>query len=134
MKIAREIESVILREDPDTVGSIVLEPITAGGGVITPPEGYWETVQEICNKYGILLHIDEVVCGLGRTGEWFGYQHYDIKPDIVTMAKGVASGYAAIACTVTTEEVFNQFKDSEDQMGYFRDCLLYTSPSPRDRG
>ena len=125
VKIAREIEKIILKEDPDTVGSIVLEPITAGGGVITPPEGYWQTVQEICSRYGILLHIDEVVCGLGRTGKWFGYQHYDIKPDIVTMAKGVASGYAAIACTVTTEEVFNQFKDSDDTMGYFRDISTF---------
>lgn len=125
VKIAREIEKIIQREDPDTVGSIVLEPMTAGGGVITPPEGYWETVQEICKKYGILLHIDEVVCGLGRTGKWFGYQQWDIKPDIVTMAKGVASGYAAIACTVTTEDVFNQFKTNDDPMGYFRDISTF---------
>jgi taurine-pyruvate aminotransferase len=124
VKAAREIEKVILREGPDTVGSIVLEPVTAGGGVITPPEGYFETVQEICQQYGVLLHIDEVVCGLGRTGKWFGYQHYGIKPDIVTMAKGLASGYAAISCTVTTEEVFNQFKD-DDPMGYFRDISTF---------
>ena len=70
---ANEIEKVILREGPDTVGSLCLEPVTAGGGVITPPEGYWERVQEICTKYDILLHIDEVVCGIGRTGTWFGY-------------------------------------------------------------
>jgi len=125
VKAALEIEKVILAEGPDTVGALVLEPITAGGGVITPPEGYFETVQEICKKYNVLLHIDEVVCGLGRTGTWFGYQHYDIKPDIVTMAKGVASGYAAISCTVTTEEVFNQFKDSDDHMGYFRDISTF---------
>ncbi len=125
VKVAREIEKVILAEDPDTVGSIVLEPITAGGGVITPPEGYFETVQEICTKYGLLLHMDEVVCGLGRTGTWFGYQHYGIKPDIVTMAKGVASGYAAIACTVTTEEVFNKFKEDDSKMGYFRDISTF---------
>ena len=98
-----QIEEVILREGPDTVGALCLEPVTAGGGVITPPEGYWERVQEICKKYDVLLHIDEVVCGVGRTGTWFGYQHYGIKPDMVTMAKGVASGYAAIACLVTTE-------------------------------
>ena len=71
------------------------------------------------------MHIDEVVCGVGRTGKWFGYQHYDIKPDIVTMAKGVASGYAAIACTVTTEEVFNQFKNNDDPMAYFRDISTF---------
>lgn len=125
IKVAREIEKVVLAEDPDTVGSIVLEPITAGGGVIPPPEGYFETVQEICTKYGLLLHIDEVVCGLGRTGTWFGYQHYGIKPDIVTMAKGVASGYAAIACTVTTEDVFNKFKEGDANMGYFRDISTF---------
>tara|TARA_R110000751_G_scaffold271365_3_gene371418 strand:+ start:13286 stop:14674 length:1389 start_codon:yes stop_codon:yes gene_type:complete len=126
IRAARAIEEVILREGPDTVGAMVLEPITAGGGVIVPPEGYWETVQEICRKYDILLHIDEVVCGLGRTGKWFGYQHYGIQPDMVTMAKGVASGYAAISCTVTTEDVFNQFKsDPSDPMSYFRDISTF---------
>ena len=123
---ADEIEKVILAEGPDTVGALCLEPITAGGGVIEPPAGYWDRVQEICKKYDILLHIDEVVCGLGRTGKWFGYQHYGIKPDMVTMAKGVASGYAAISCTVTTEEVFDMFKDPEDaRMDYFRDISTF---------
>ncbi|MEM7359533.1 MAG: aminotransferase class III-fold pyridoxal phosphate-dependent enzyme [Pseudomonadota bacterium] len=126
VKAALEMEKVILREGPETVGAVVLEPITAGGGVITPPEGYWETIQNICKKYDVLLHIDEVVCGLGRTGKWFGYQHYGIKPDIVTMAKGVASGYAAISCTVTTEEIFEIFKgDADDRMGYFRDVSTF---------
>lgn len=123
---ADQIEQVILREGPDTVGGLCLEPVTAGGGVITPPQGYWERVQEICRKYDILLHIDEVVCGVGRTGTWFGYQHYGIKPDFVTMAKGVASGYAAIACCVATEEVFNLFKDNaDDPMNYFRDISTF---------
>ena len=125
VKAAREIEKIIEREGPDTVGSLCLEPITAGGGAIVPPEGYLETVQEICRKHGVLLHIDEVVCGLGRTGKWFGYQHYGIQPDIVTMAKGVASGYAAIAVTATTEDVFNRFKDDDDPMGYFRDISTF---------
>ncbi|MEQ9694514.1 aminotransferase class III-fold pyridoxal phosphate-dependent enzyme [Shimia sp. SDUM112013] len=124
---ANLIEEVILREGPETVGALCLEPVTAGGGVITPPEGYWERVQEICKQYDILLHIDEVVCGIGRTGtEWFGYQHYGIQPDFVTMAKGVASGYAAIACMVTTEEVFEHFKDNpEDKLNHFRDISTF---------
>jgi taurine-pyruvate aminotransferase len=123
---ANQIEEVILREGADTVGALCLEPVTAGGGVIPPPDGYWPRVQEICKKYDILLHIDEVVCGVGRTGEWFGFQHYGIQPDFVTMAKGVASGYAAIACMVTTEEVFEMFKDdANDPMGYFRDISTF---------
>ncbi len=123
---ANAIEEVILAEGPETIGALCLEPVTAGGGVITPPEGYWPRVQEICRKYDILLHIDEVVCGLGRTGTWFGYQHYGIEPDFVTMAKGVASGYAAIACCVTKERVFDLFKDDvSDPLNYFRDISTF---------
>ena len=123
---AKELEKVILREGPETVGAVCFEPITAGGGVITPPEGYWPAVMDICKKYNVLVHIDEVVCGMGRTGKWFGYQHYGIKPDIVTLAKGVASSYAAISCVVTTEEVFDLFlADGSDREAYFRDVSTY---------
>ncbi len=123
---ADAIEDVIQREGADTIGAICLEPVTAGGGVIPPPQGYWDRVQEICKRHNILIHIDEVVCGVGRTGKWFGYQHYGVKPDFVTMAKGVASGYAAIACAVTTEEIFNMFKDdAQDPLGYFRDISTF---------
>lgn len=123
---ANQIEEAILREGPDTVGGIVLEPVTAGGGVIAPPPGYWPQVQEICRKYDLLLMIDEVVCGVGRTGAWFGYQQFGVEPDIVTMAKGVASGYAAISCTVTTERVFDMFKDdADDPLNYFRDISTF---------
>ncbi|MEM6325421.1 MAG: aminotransferase class III-fold pyridoxal phosphate-dependent enzyme [Pseudomonadota bacterium] len=125
-RAADAIEEVILREGPDSVGALCLEPVTAGGGVIVPPPGYWERVSEICRKYDILLHIDEVVCGVGRTGAWFGYQHYGVEPDFVTMAKGVASGYAAISCTATSERVFDMFKDdASDPMSYFRDISTF---------
>ena len=126
VRAANAIEDVILREGADTVGGLILEPITAGGGVIVPPQGYWDRVQEICKKYDILLIIDEVVCGMGRTGSWFGYQHYGIEPDFVTMAKGVASGYAAIACLVTNEKVFDLFKeDASDPLAMFRDISTF---------
>jgi len=125
-QVVKATEEVILREGPDTIGLMCLEPVTAGGGVITPPDGYWEGIQNLCKKYDILLHIDEVVCGVGRTGTWFGYQHFGVKPDFVTMAKGVASGYAAISCAVTTEEVFDMFKDnSDDPLNYFRDISTF---------
>ncbi len=127
IRAADEIERVILEQGPDTVGALCLEPITAGGGVIPPPAGYWQRVQEICRQYDILLHLDEVVCGLGRTGTWFGYQHYGIQPDIVTMAKGLASGYAAISATVVTETVFNAVNDDDgcQQLDYFRDISTF---------
>lgn len=121
----KAIEDVILREGADTIGSLCLEPITAGGGIIVPPVGYWEGVQALCKKYDILLHIDEVVCGVGRTGTWFGYQQFGVQPDFVTMAKGVASGYAAISCCVTTNAVFDMFKDDTDKLGLFRDISTF---------
>lgn len=126
VKFAKKFEEVLLKEDPDTVGGVIIEPITAGGGVIVPPDGYMETLDAICKKYGVLLVIDEVVCGVGRTGKWFAYQHWNIKPDMVTMAKGVASGYAPISCTVTTEDVFNDFiNDPADHDAYFRDISTF---------
>ena len=126
IECAQDLETVIQREGPDTIGAVVIEPITAGGGVIPPVPEYLPMIWEICRKYDLLLHIDEVVCGLGRTGAWFGFQHYGVEPDIITLAKGVASGYAAISCTVTTEAVFNRFKEKpEDRMSYFRDISTY---------
>lgn len=123
---AAELEKVILQEGPDTVGAIVVEPITAGGGVIPAPEGYFQAVQALCKKYDILLHIDEVVCGIGRTGKWFGYQNYGVQPDIVTMAKGLASAYAPISCTVVTEEIFQLLNDQPDEReSYFRDISTF---------
>ena len=107
--MAKQLEEVILTVGPDELGAVIVEPMTAGGGILVPPAGYYETIREICDKYELLLIIDEVVCGLGRTGKWFGYQHFNVQPDIVTMAKGVASGYAPISCTVTTEKVFQDF-------------------------
>ena len=126
IECAQDLERAILEEGPETVGSVVLEPITAGGGVIPPVPEYFPMIQDICRKYDVLLHIDEVVCGFGRTGEWFGYQHFGVQPDIVTMAKGVASGYAAISCTVTTEALFQSFKsDSGEPLNYFRDISTF---------
>jgi len=126
IECAQDLERAILEEGPETVGSVVLEPMTAGGGIIIPVPEYYPIIQSICDKYDVLLHIDEVVCGFGRTGKWFGYQHFDINPDIVTMAKGTASGYAALSCTVTTEALFNRFKaDPDNKMGYFRDISTF---------
>ncbi len=125
-KMANQLEEVILNIGPDELGGVIVEPMTAGGGILVPPAGYYETIRKICDKYDLLLIMDEVVCGLGRTGKWFGYQHFNVQPDIVTMAKGVASGYAAISCTVTTEKVFQDFiADPADHDAYFRDISTF---------
>ena len=126
IECATALEDIIKTEGPDTVGSVVLEPITAGGGVIPPVPEYFPIIESICRKYDVLLHIDEVVCGLGRTGKWFGYQHYDVQPDIVTTAKGLAAGYAAVSITVTTEKIFNIFKEDPSNIdSYFRDISTF---------
>lgn len=126
IECAYDLERAVLEEGPETVGAVVLEPITAGGGVIVPVPEYFPIIHEICKKYDVLLHIDEVVCGFGRTGTWFGYEHFGVKPDIVTIAKGVASGYAALSCTVTTEALFDRFKAKpDDKMSFFRDISTF---------
>lgn len=95
--IAHKLEEKILELGADNVASFSAEPVQGAGGLIFPPATYWHEVQRICAKYDVLLHLDEVVTGFGRTGEWFGAQTYRIAPDIMTMAKGLSSGYQPIS-------------------------------------
>lgn len=94
---ADALEAKILEIGPENVAAFIGEPVMGAGGVITPPPGYWARVQEICRKHDVLLICDEVICGFGRTGEWFGAQSYGIAPDIMCMAKGLSSGYLPIS-------------------------------------
>jgi taurine-pyruvate aminotransferase len=120
------VEEVILREGPETVGGLIVEPITAGGGIIPPVAEYYQVVAEICRRYEVLLIMDEVVCGMGRTGTMFGYQNYGVTPDLVSLAKGLASAYMPISATVTTEAVFEQFvNDPSEPLSYFRDISTF---------
>jgi putrescine aminotransferase len=95
--VARKLEEKILELGPDRVASFSAEPVQGAGGVIFPPASYWPEVQRICTKYGVLLHLDEVITGFGRLGEWFGADAYKVAPDIMTMAKGLSSGYQPIS-------------------------------------
>ena len=92
-----DIEKKIIEIGSDNVAAFIGEPIQGAGGVIVPPRNYWNLIQDLCKKYDILLCIDEVICGFGRTGEWFGSQHYNIKPDVITFAKGITSGYLPLS-------------------------------------
>ena len=93
----KEIEKKISDIGPENVAAFIGEPIQGAGGVIVPPPNYWNLIQDLCKRYDILLCIDEVICGFGRTGEWFGSQYYNIKPDIITFAKGITSGYLPLS-------------------------------------
>lgn len=116
---ADEIDRVMTWEHKDTIAGVIMEPIITGGGVIVPHESYLPRVRKICDKHGALLIIDEVICGFGRTGEKFGFQHTDIKPDIVTMAKGITSGYLPLGATAVRREIYDRFNTS-GRYDYFR--------------
>jgi adenosylmethionine-8-amino-7-oxononanoate aminotransferase len=93
---ANELEAAILHEGPDTVAAFIGEPVQGAGGVIVPPGHYWPRIRQICDKYGVLLIADDVITGFGRTGTWFGLEHWGIEPDIMQFAKGITSGYVPL--------------------------------------
>jgi len=105
MACARAVEDVIQFEDPEMISAFIGEPVQQGFGAYRPPKEYWTIIREICDKYGILLIIDEVICGFGRTGKLFGVQHFDIEPDLMTMAKGLTSGYVPLGAVGCTDKV-----------------------------
>jgi adenosylmethionine-8-amino-7-oxononanoate aminotransferase len=107
-----ELERTILEMDPATVCLVHMEPIQNAGGSFIAPAGYWRGVRELCDRYDILLSADEVITAFGRVGHWFASERYDIRPDIVTCAKGLSSSYAAIGAVVTTDRVMEPFLES----------------------
>ena len=106
---ADEIERAILREGPDSVAAVYLEPVQNSGGCFPPPPGYFARVREICDRYGVLLVSDEVICAFGRLGHYFGAERYGYQPDILLLAKGMTSGYSPIGAVVATERIFEPF-------------------------
>jgi taurine-pyruvate aminotransferase len=126
---AHAIEEVIAKEGADTIGGLIVEPITAGGGIIPPVKEYFPIVQDICKKHDIWLIMDEVVCGFGRTGKFWGHEHFDVDPDIITMAKGLASSYEPLSATVVKQHIYDLFindpADGEKRLNYFRDISTY---------
>ncbi|MCI2395174.1 aspartate aminotransferase family protein [Aliiroseovarius sediminis] len=115
---ARQLEAKIKEIGPDRVAAFIGEPIQGAGGVIVPPESYWPEIQRICQKYDILLVLDEVITGFGRTGNWFGTQTYDLTPDIITVAKGLSSGYVPIGASIVSDKVASVLAATEFNHGY----------------
>jgi adenosylmethionine-8-amino-7-oxononanoate aminotransferase len=110
--LLEDLENAILSMGPETVCLVHMEPVQNAGGSFTPPEGYWRGVREICDRYEILLSADEVITGFGRLGYWFGSERYDIRPDIITSAKGLSSSYAAIGAVIATDRVMEPFLEA----------------------
>ena len=104
-----DLEHTIEAADPGTVCMVIMEPVQNAGGAFLPPEGYWRGVREICDRYDILLCADEVITGFGRVGAWFGSERYDIRPDLMTIAKGLSSSYASIGAVVASDRVMEPF-------------------------
>jgi len=105
LKAAKSLEDKILELGADKVAAFIGEPIMGAGGVLMPPDTYWPEVQRICRKYGVLLAADEVICGFGRTGHWFGSDLYGIEPDLMPMAKGLSSGYVPLSALMVSDEI-----------------------------
>ncbi|MGJ9457430.1 aspartate aminotransferase family protein [Oceanobacillus sp. CF4.6] len=116
---AREIEETIIWEQKETIAAVIMEPLITGGGVLIPHPVYVEKVQEICKRHGVLFIMDEVICGFGRTGKSFGHKHFNVKPDIITMAKGLTSAYLPLSVTAVRKDLYEAFKSSEEN-SHFR--------------
>lgn len=123
---ARELERTIQMEGPDTVAAFILEPVQAAGGVIIPPPEYLAAVERICRRYDVLLVVDEVVTGFGRLGAWTGSRHYGIRPDIMTFAKGITSGYMPLGATAVTREILETFLGAAGSDPEFRHGHTYS--------
>jgi adenosylmethionine-8-amino-7-oxononanoate aminotransferase len=108
-----DLEEAIIAAGPSTVAMVIMEPVQNAGGAFTPPAGYFQGVRAICDEYGILLCADEVITGFGRLGEWFGSAKYDIRPDLITSAKGLSSAYASIGAVIATDKVFEPFMGAQ---------------------
>ncbi len=120
-----EFERIIQAEGPETVIAVIAEPIIGGGGVIVPPDDYFPRLRKICVDYGLLLILDEVITGFGRTGKLFACEHWDVQPDIITLAKGLTSGYLPLGACVTSTDVFNTFLGEPDENREFSQVCTY---------
>jgi len=126
-RLADTLEQLILREGPDTVAAFFAEPVMGAGGVIIPPATYFDRVQPILRKYDILFVVDEVICGFGRTGNMFGSQTFDLKPDIITVAKALSAGYQPISANLVSAKLYEILLGQSDKLGIFGHGYTYSS-------
>jgi 4-aminobutyrate---pyruvate transaminase len=118
-RLVRDLERLIHREDPETVAAFIAEPVMGAGGIIVPPRTYFEKVQAVLARYDIALIADEVICGFGRTGNWFGSQTFNIRPDTVSLAKAITSAYVPLGAVTVNEPVYQALVDESKKLGTF---------------
>ncbi|MGB3719490.1 MAG: aspartate aminotransferase family protein [Hyphomicrobiaceae bacterium] len=125
-RLAKNLEDLILREGPDTIAAFIAEPVMGAGGVIVPPRTYFEKIQEVLQRYDILMIADEVICGFGRTGNWFGTQTFNIKPDSISMAKAITSAYMPLGAITVSEPVYQAMVEESKKLGVFAHGFTYS--------
>ncbi len=125
-RLARELDETIVREGPDTVAAFFAEPVMGAGGVLIPPARYFERIQAVLRRHDVLLVADEVICGFGRLGRWFGSQRYAIEPDLVTIAKGLTSGYLPMSACLVSEKVHGVLRAASREVGPFSHGYTYS--------
>src|SRR5579872_2835270 len=123
---AKELQDLIEREGPDTIAAFIGEPVLGTGGLIPPPEGYWEEIQHVLKRYDVLLIADEVICGFGRLGTPFGSHFYGMEPDLITVAKGLTSAYLPLSAAIVGEKVYRVMEDGADRVGAFSHGYTYS--------
>jgi putrescine aminotransferase len=113
---ADSFRGIIEREGPETVAAIIVEPVQGSGGVVIPPPGFMQALRKLCDEYGILMIADEVICGFGRSGKWFGVNNWDVVPDLMTVAKGITSGYMQLGAVILREGLRDELADLSDSL------------------
>ena len=126
-RLADDLEQLILAEGPETVAAFIAEPIQGAGGVLVPPAGYFEKIQAVLRRHDVLLIADEVITGFGRLGSWFGSDVFGIEPDLITVAKGLTSGYVPLSACVVSEKVWRVLVDGGVETGPFAHGYTYSS-------
>ncbi len=125
-RLARELDETILREGPDTVAAFIAEPVMGAGGVLIPPARYFERIQAVLRRHDVLLVADEVICGFGRLGRWFGSERFGIAPDLVTIAKGLTSGYVPMSACLISERIHEVLRRASPEVGPFSHGYTYS--------
>jgi len=125
-RLAANLETMIIEEGPDSVAAFVAEPVMGGGGCVVPPRTYFEKIQAVLNKYDVLMMADEVITGFGRTGNMFGCDTFNIKPDIMTLAKGLSGSYLPVSAVMVTEDIYSVVRDHSGKIGFFGHAFTTT--------